>query len=151
MIRVSFKAIFLMASCAFITAAYAQGAYRCGNSYSQTPCPGGVAVNTADSRTKEQKAAADAATKRDLRVADSMEKTRLRQEEAQRKAALKTAEKPSGKSTASEKLSDKETHSSKKKSRPPEYFTARTGEKKKKKTEAAAPTDKTAANTGTQK
>jgi len=143
------KAFVLTALCAWLVGAQAQEAYRCGNTYSQKPCPGGVAVNTDDSRTKEQKAAADAATKRDLRMADSMEKARHQQEEAQRKAALKAAPKSSTKSSATEKPAEKQTHSSKKKSKPPEYFTARTGEKKKK--SEPAPTDKTTANTGAQK
>lgn len=143
------KAFVLTALCALLVGAQAQEAYRCGNTYSQKPCPGGVAVNTDDSRTKEQKAAADATTKRDLRMADSMEKTRLQQEEAQRKAALKSTQKSSTKSSAKEKPSDKPTHSSKKKSKPPEYFTARTGEKKKK--SEPAPTDKSAASTGAPK
>jgi len=146
---VSSKAFVLAALCALLASAQAQEAYRCGNTYSQKPCPGGVVVNTDDSRTKEQKAAADATTKRDLRIADSMEKTRLQQEEAQRKAALKSAPKSSTKSSANEKPSDKPTHSKKKKSTPPEYFTARTGEKKKK--SEPAPADKTATNTGAPK
>jgi hypothetical protein len=149
MSHASSKAFVLTALCVFLVGAQAQEAYRCGNTYSQKPCPGGVAVNTDDSRTKEQKAAADATTKRDLRMADSMEKTRLQQEEAQRKAALKSAGKSSAKSSANEKPSDQQKHSSKKKSKTPEYFTARTGEKKKK--SEPAPTDKTATNTGAQK
>jgi hypothetical protein len=151
MSRVSTIAIILVAFCLPLAKAQAQNAYRCGDSYSQTPCPGGKAVDTDDSRSKEQKAAADAATKRDLRMADSMEKTRLQQEEAQRKAASKSTNKSSGKSSANENPSDKQTHNSKKKSKTPEYFTARTGEKKKIKTEPTSPTDKTAANPGAQK
>ena len=136
-------AIILIALCIVLERAQAQNAYRCGSSYSQTPCPGGVPVDTADTRSKDQKAAAEAVAKRDMRMADSMEKSRLQQEEAQRKLAAKTAGTSAGKPAAKEAPSDKQAHSSKKKSRPPEYFTARTGEKKKK-SAPTSPADNTA-------
>ena len=130
--------------------AQAQVAYRCGNSYSQVPCPGGAPVDAADKRSKDQKAAAEAVAKRDTRLADSMEKTRLQQEEAQRKAASKSTNTSFSNSSANQQPSDKQIHNTKKKSKTPEYFTARTGEKKKK-SAPTSPTDKTAANTGAQK
>jgi hypothetical protein len=58
----------------------AQPTYKCGNSYSQTPCPDAVLVNTEDRRTSAQKLQTDQATQRDARVADAMEKARLQQE-----------------------------------------------------------------------
>jgi hypothetical protein len=58
----------------------AQLTYKCGNSYSQTPCPDAVLVDTEDRRTSAQKLQTDQATQRDARVADAMERARLQQE-----------------------------------------------------------------------
>lgn len=61
-------------------AASAQVTYRCGNSYSQSPCPGAIEVDTRDTRTSAQKAQTDLATQRDMRTANALEKARLLQE-----------------------------------------------------------------------
>lgn len=74
------NAILFMACCALSTLATAQITYKCGDSYSQTPCPGAVVIDTADNRTAEQKLQADSATGRDARIAAAMQKTRLEQE-----------------------------------------------------------------------
>ena len=58
----------------------AQPIYRCANSYSQTPCPGGIAIDVDDSRSSVQKARSDAANLQALRLANEMEKTRLKGE-----------------------------------------------------------------------
>ena len=148
--RLTSLAMLLLAFCFSLPGAQAQNAYRCGNSYSQTPCPGGVPVDTDDSRSKAQKSQSQAVIKRDLRTADSMEKTRLQQEEAQKRAAQRSPEKSATKSNAAEPA--KPTQSAKKKSRTPEYFTARTqGDKNKKKSEAAASAGSTNGNASTAK
>jgi hypothetical protein len=54
--------------------------YRCGSSYSQTPCQGAVTVDADDSRSAAQKAASDATIRRDGQFAASMEKARLKEE-----------------------------------------------------------------------
>lgn len=155
MSRLTPLVIILTASCLFLARAEAQNAYRCGNSYSQTPCPGGVAVDADDSRSQAQKAQSDSATKRDLRTADSLEKTRLQQEEAQKRAAQKSADRPAGTPAlpqATPVAPGKTTHSAKWKARHPEYFTAAApGDKKKKKSEAATPAGTTTGNTSTAK
>ncbi len=74
------NAILMLATIAFSTGTQAQTTYRCANSYSQTPCPGGVAIDATDARTPAQKAQADQASKRDARIAEAMEKARLQQE-----------------------------------------------------------------------
>ena|SRR6218665_1897706 len=98
------------------TGLQAQTVYRCGSSYSQTPCPGGNSVDATDSRTPEQRKAHEASVKLEKRTGDTMEKTRLKEEAAVRKeteqankaqreadkAAQKTAEKK--KSSAKEKI-----------------------------------------------
>jgi len=63
-------------------AATAQTVYRCGNSYSQTPCAGGTAVSTDDSRTDAQRAAAREGLSRDKALAKELETDR-RKDEAQ--------------------------------------------------------------------
>ncbi len=47
-------------------------AYRCGNSYSSTPCPGGKAVNTDDARSAEQQREAQDVKRRDAALADQL-------------------------------------------------------------------------------
>ncbi|MEK9803190.1 MAG: hypothetical protein VW475_07305 [Curvibacter sp.] len=69
------------------TVAQAQTVYRCGNSYSQTPCPGGSTVDATDSRTPEQRKAHEASVRQEKRAGDALEKNRLKEESAARKAA----------------------------------------------------------------
>lgn len=61
-------------------ASLAQSVYRCGNSYSQQPCAGGMAVAVEDERTPQQAAQSTASTRRDVALADAMEKQRLEDE-----------------------------------------------------------------------
>ncbi|MDE2617118.1 MAG: hypothetical protein KGL73_08860 [Burkholderiales bacterium] len=61
---------------------YAQTVYRCGSSYSQTPCPGGNTVDATDSRTPEQRKAHEAGVKQEKRAGDNLEKTRMKEEAA---------------------------------------------------------------------
>lgn len=134
MIPVRSFAMFLIATCALLTRAEAQNVYRCGDSYSQSPCPGGVAIDASDSRTKGQKAQADADTQRDRQAANALEKERLKQEAAVTPAPPKAdAAKTSAAATPHP--------SRKKKHKEPAYFTARTAADKKadKKKSAAAP------------
>ena len=74
------NAVILIATTALSTWANAQNAYRCGNTYSQTPCPNAVPVDVNDSRTSAQKKQTDAATAGSTKAGDAMEKSRLAQE-----------------------------------------------------------------------
>lgn len=76
------NAIFLIAACAISTGASAQKIYKCGSSYSQAPCVGGLVVDTADQRSNAQKTQTDLATARDAKVADAMEAARLKKEKS---------------------------------------------------------------------
>jgi hypothetical protein len=67
----------------------AQTVYRCGDSYSQTPCHGGQVIDVEDSRSAIQRSQTLAATQRDTRLANAMEKMRL-DEEAKAEAARLT-------------------------------------------------------------
>lgn len=65
------------------TAAQAQ-AYRCGNTYSQQPCPGGSAVAAKQESPSTAEARERAAlTRRDAKLGDAMEKERLAREKQQ--------------------------------------------------------------------
>ena len=74
------NAIFLIAISACCTWAGAQNVYRCGQTYSELPCPGGTAVPVADERAPAQRAQSENAARRDARLADAMEKKRLKAE-----------------------------------------------------------------------
>lgn len=130
-------ALFLIASCAVATRAGAEDVYRCGSSYSQTPCPDGVRVDVQDARTAAQKAESDAAIRREASAANAMEKARLK-EEARLQAANAKAAAPSKakKKTSQPATSDaadgadatppgaKPHKHPPKKKKEPEYFTA---------------------------
>ena len=60
--------------------AAAQNIYRCGDSYSQQPCPGGTVVEAEDERSAAQRSQTSQAAQRDAKTADAMEKARLKEE-----------------------------------------------------------------------
>ena len=102
--------------------AWAQTVYRCGNVYSQTPCAGGVALDTSDTRTPTQKAQADAAAIQTAKSADKMQKDRLALEKAQaRKPSQALAKTAVGKGG---QPADSTKSSTGKKKKDPDYFTA---------------------------
>ena len=120
-------AIFLIAACALSTGAAAQNIYKCGNSYSQEPCPGGAIIDVTDRRSSDQKKQTDMAASSDAKTADRMEKSRLQQEKADR-GAQKPLAAPKKNAPASRSASPKV----KTKKKVPENFTAQVpGEKKK--------------------
>lgn len=80
MYRTLARILFLIAVHALSTGATAQNTYKCGNTYSQAPCPGGVVIDVADTRSASQKKQADMIIARDAQTADTMEAARLKQE-----------------------------------------------------------------------
>lgn len=68
----------LLAAAAGLAAA--QDVYRCGDSYSQKPCPGGALVPTDDARSAIQRSQAKEDAQRVSKAADAMEKARLKEE-----------------------------------------------------------------------
>ena len=124
--------------------ASAQQVFRCGNSYSQTPCAGAVAVSTDDPRTDDQRAQAKQGLTSDKALAKDLEATR-RKDESMALAQMKTAQasqskkvaaaKPVEKKTAIKKAGD--TRTVKIKNKEPEFFTATDGATTKKKKPAA--------------
>jgi hypothetical protein len=76
------ETLVLIAAALGSTGVVAQTVYKCGNAYSQLPCPGGAVEINPDPRTSAQKTQADLATARDARTAAAMEKSRLLQEKS---------------------------------------------------------------------
>lgn len=72
-------------------AALGQTIYRCGDSYSQTPCPGATSLEVDDSRSPVQKAQADAATAAASRAAGTMERERLARERTSEASKIRNA------------------------------------------------------------
>jgi hypothetical protein len=68
--------------------AQAQTVYRCGNSYSQQPCPGAAPVAAADPRTPAEAARSGSVASADAKRADTMEKARIAQEKNAPKAGV---------------------------------------------------------------
>ena len=67
---------------ALAATAQAQGVYRCGNTYSAQPCPGGTAVAVDDARTADQQQQALAAKKQDAQLARQLAAERRAREQA---------------------------------------------------------------------
>jgi len=77
----NFEAALLCAALAgWMPPAGAQTIYRCGDSYSQKPCPGGRVVDADDARSASQKSQTDQAVRRDAKAAEALEKARLKDE-----------------------------------------------------------------------
>ena len=119
------------------TWASAQNVYRCGNTYSQTPCPSGKSLDVTDSRTADQKKQTDAAAASSAKAGDNMEKTRLAQEKRDLAAnkARPVVIAPAEPKVAAEP--QPRTHAKRKKKTSP-YFTAQAPREKKEKKPAKA-------------
>lgn len=76
----SIQAFFMVAGIVVSTGLGAQSIYRCGNAYSQTPCPGAEPLLLNDARQPEQKQQTDAAAGQAARLAQTMEQTRIAEE-----------------------------------------------------------------------
>ncbi len=118
-------ATLLIAVYAVSTGAWGQKVYRCGPSYSQTPCPGAVTVEADDARSPQQKAQADRAIARDVAAANTLDKARLK-EEAQAAA-------PTIPNTKSSKTKTAKSKTRAKTKKVPEFFTAKAAAEKEKK------------------
>ena len=119
------------ASLFLITAGLCQAqTYRCGNSYSSTPCADGTSIDSSDTRTPAQQKAALASTQRQQAQASALEKDRLKKEAAAQKVA-KQAQPTSNvsKAPARNEAPPKQHHKPQRK--PPEYFTAKDATPKK--------------------
>lgn len=75
----TFKTLCACAVCLFALSARAT-VYRCGNTYQDTSCAGGKAVQAEDPRTPQQQREAARAAQQDAAMADALEKQRVQQE-----------------------------------------------------------------------
>lgn len=128
------NALVLMVLSVSSSGAGAQQIYRCGDSYSQTPCPDGIVIDATDGRTKAQKTQADLATERAERTAAAMEKARLQQEKA---ASATHAPKIKAKASAPASKDRNSQAKKKNKKKESEYFTVQTPGKKASKKNTA--------------
>ena len=105
--------------------------YRCGNSYSATPCADGTPIDSSDTRTPAQQKAALASTQRQHAQASALEKDRLKKEAAAQKEAKQTQQPTTNasKAPATNEAPTKQHHKPQRK--PPEYFTAKDATPKK--------------------
>ncbi|MBL0093773.1 MAG: hypothetical protein IPP50_16465 [Piscinibacter sp.] len=78
------RPIALLLAVAGATAQAAGPVYRCGSSYSQTPCPGGTQVEAGDPRTAAQRAEARRIAAAERTAARRAEQERLATEKKQR-------------------------------------------------------------------
>ncbi len=133
MTKLRLFALFFIAAGAGSTWASGSNVYKCGSTYSQTPCDGAVAIRVDDARSREQKSQSDAVTVQQGKTANAMEKARLKEEalalaqgkpaKPATKAAAKAPSKgPSKPKVETDVLSPK---SSKGKKKEPEFFTAK--------------------------
>lgn len=118
-------ALILIAASALSTGAMAQKVYKCGSSYSQIPCPDGVALEAGDGRTAAQRAAANKTMREQAAQAKQLEKTRLK-DDAEAAAASKPVK------AEAKPVKEKAATTKKKKSKEPEYFTAKGAPEPKK-------------------
>ncbi len=119
-------AILSISTCLITTGVTAQTAYKCGNTYSQAPCPGGVAVDASDARSSAQKKQTDMATAQGAKAADALAKDRIAQEKRDlaRSANSNTV---IGQKDAPPAPAEPQNNAAKKKKKKPaaEYFTAK--------------------------
>ena len=138
MIKLRLFALFFIAAWAGSTWAIGTNVYKCGSTYSQTPCEGAVAVQVNDARSKEQKSQSDAAIVQQGKVANAMEKARLKEEAQARTQSKpqKSTAKPASKAPTEPKndtLTAGTAKKSKGKKKEPEFFTAKEAAPEKKK------------------
>jgi hypothetical protein len=89
--RIRHRALSCLLLLAFNPMALAQPVYRCGNSYSQTPCTGAVPIAADDTRTDAQRTQAKQALSSDKKLSKDLEAAR-RQDEARELAERKQAQ-----------------------------------------------------------
>jgi hypothetical protein len=69
----------LLLACSAVSATAAP-IYRCGSTYSQTPCPGGSVVEATDTRSAAQRAEARRIADKERKAAEEMERERKQKE-----------------------------------------------------------------------
>jgi len=80
MLKPYLNAILMIAGSALSMGATGQNVYKCGSSYSQTPCADGQVLKRDDTRTPAQQQQTEAAARADQKLANQLEQQRLAQE-----------------------------------------------------------------------
>jgi|JFJP01.1.fsa_nt_gi hypothetical protein len=138
-----FTLIFIAAS-AINTGSSAENVYKCGQTYSQTPCPDATVLKVDDGRSAAQKQQTEEAARNDKKLADTLEKERQAEEKRATTSARKTARpkaevaSPSGPVTSETALPRITPKRIKAKTKKPDQFIAEVPGTEKK-----APTPKT--------
>ncbi len=139
------KSLAITALLLAVGSAGAQTVYRCGSSYSQTPCANAVEVQTDDPRSDAQRAAAREGLARDKALAKDLEASRRKDEAAAlaaNKQAMEQEKLAIARASAARKKQEtvvpkKASSATKRKAKPPEVFmsnsTAGSGKKSKTK------------------
>ena len=131
MIRKTLSALFFIAATSISTGLMAQTVYRCGDTYSQTPCAGGNPVDTRDTRTRSQQMQTESNAQRDARAAKSLETSRKKEEDSQLKTQRSTQEKSKEKTQTN--MGSAASGSGSGVHKKDSYFTARSSDDAKKK------------------
>ena len=96
--KVHIRVALMLAGAALAQGLQAQTIYRCGNVYSQVPCPGAEPLHLNDPRQPEQKRQTDAASEHAAKLAQTMAQTRIAEEKrllaSQQTITAPTSEKP---------------------------------------------------------
>ena len=125
MIKQAIFSIVVVATGLLFNGAKAESVYRCGDTYSQAPCPGGKVLDVSDSRDAAQKQQADEATLRDTELARSMAQERLAQEKNAKPAqAAKASSHRKNQARATPAATKKTPKQTRSKNRKPVDFTA---------------------------
>jgi hypothetical protein len=77
----------LLLLCLCTLTASAQQAYRCGNAYSDSPCPQARVVDVSDVRSDSQRTDARLLAANDKRLGDEMARERMARDAAEKRAA----------------------------------------------------------------
>jgi len=88
------KPIVTLMLCLCTLTAGAQPVYRCGNAYSESPCPQARLVDVSDERSDAQRLDARLLAANDKQLGDQMAHERLASEAAQSRAKKSTRPKP---------------------------------------------------------
>jgi hypothetical protein len=128
-----YSAFIFIALFSLSTRATCQTVYRCGNSYSQTPCPGAEILSIDGSRDSQQKEQTDEAVRPDARKAKSLEKMRIAQQMAilKQQPTAPKASAPTDKKTSNERNAEGVHKNTPQHNRPDAFVTQVPGSAKK--------------------
>jgi len=94
------KVVVTLMLCLCTLAAAAQPVYRCGNAYSESPCPQARLVDVSDERSDAQRLAARQLAANDKQLGEQMAHERLTAEAAQSRATKSSRPKPAKRARA---------------------------------------------------